>query len=197
MAVKHDGAAGTITFDERGSAAATPSSGQWTLYTTELGLLLVDDAGNVIEIGGTFCGCGGIYAKDASVQQAGIDTTPVKLTAFDADGNEDNVVADHTDDSLEIDTDFDGDYMIWVKLDFELDKANKFTFFIRKNGVETNWGAEEEVSTDNTIGHISIFAIEPGLVATDKLTIYVESDNVGGADITVTQAQFFIKRYAH
>jgi len=180
---------------EEGTVPATPTATHWRSYFKTDGMYYVDDAG--IETGplvGSFVNVayGGIYVKDAAVGQA-TNIAPAKLTAFAANGHADNCTPDHTDDSIAIDVGYDGDYKVEVSLSFNGSASTIFTFFIRKNGVESVYAGQYEFSATPKIANVAFFGTIDGLVATDKITVYVESD-ANGKTITVAQGQLDIFR---
>jgi hypothetical protein len=120
-----------------------------------------------------------IYATGASTAQTGVTTTPEKLTAFAANGISDNMTADHTDDSIT--ATYAGDYDITCYLSFV--------------STEQVYSAQATSNATPDEMHVS-FGGMLALSASDIITVYVESDQGGGASITVSDAQLMAKRIA-
>ena len=69
----------------------------------------LDELGTLDDLGGTH-DCAAILVADGSTAQAGITTTPVKMTAFATNDIASGAIPDHVNDQITIGT--DGIYLI-------------------------------------------------------------------------------------
>jgi hypothetical protein len=134
---------------------------------------------------------GSLYVLDGATQQDNIGTSGSKLTAFTNEGNSHGTTPSHSNDQITID--IDGKYDVQFQCSFSCAQASSdIAFRLRKNGSELNYGATRSIGTIGDNGSCSFIASAIDLVATDVLTIYVESDTATD-DITVIDAQFSVR----
>jgi hypothetical protein len=131
---------------------------------------------------------GDVSVKDAAVAQA-VTATPAKLTAFDTDGIAALVTPDHTDDSLVVTE--DGAYEVEFTVSYGYAAAAVVQFFIRVDGVESQFGLKQETLNASDVMNASLKG-RIDLTAAQAVTIYVEAG--ADANITVSDATLTIKR---
>lgn len=132
---------------------------------------------------------GTIYVQNGAVAQENVTTMPVKMTGFAANGIAANATPDHATDSITINT--DGDYIVLFHNGFSGAVNTKFQFRVRVNGVERPFGTRRKLEQTGDVGSCMIIAPLP-LLATEVVTVYVESDNAGGASCTPIDAVLFL-----
>ena len=84
-----------------------------------------------------------------------------------------------------------GDYIAIAQLSFSGTANTLFTFHIYVNDVVSVFGTHRKLSGGDA-GSCSILGVLKGLKRGDSLDIRVNSDNVGGASITLIDASFLI-----
>lgn len=133
---------------------------------------------------------GSIYVAGGSVSQDDIGTTPELLTAFDANGNNNGVIPDHTDDDLTVGV--AGEYRPLANFSFTATASTKWTFTVFKNGATTGIAASGETDAVPSAVNVALgLGRTLDLLANDVLTIYVNSDDgTGLADITIVDGAF-------
>jgi hypothetical protein len=135
---------------------------------------------------------GAIYVADGSTAQTGVTTTPEILTAWAANGLAVDMTADQANNQITVGT--DGVYLIGCQVAFESGGVAQWEFHLRIDGAEQWPGTHRRVTTTD-VGSCSFFAIM-SLTASQALTVYVESDNGSGEDLTVRDAQLIALRVA-
>jgi hypothetical protein len=103
------------------------------------------------------------------------------------------MTADHTDDSIT--ATYAGDYDITCYLSFVSTASVAWRFHLRIGGVEQVYSTQMTSNATPDEMHVS-FGGMLALSASDIITVYVESDQGGGASITVSDAQLMAKRIA-
>lgn len=136
---------------------------------------------------------GGLYVQDGSTAQAGVDTTPAKMTGWAGNMTAAGTTPDHTDDSITVGT--DGVYLVLCQISFSGTVNTEFQAHVRINDVEQVEGMHRKLGAGGDVGSASFVALK-SLSADDAITIYVESDQAGGADFTPTDAQLVCFRVA-
>ena len=137
---------------------------------------------------------GVIYATGASTAQAGVTTSPEKLEAFAANGIANNTTPDHTDDSVTVL--YAGDYDVDWYADFISDASVAWRFHVRVNAVEQSYSAQKTSNaTPDEMSAVIMNTLED-LDANDVVTIYVESDQGGGASLTISDTALRLRRTA-
>jgi hypothetical protein len=133
---------------------------------------------------------GELKLTGGSTAQAGITTTPEKLTGFDTAGiNDKGVTVSASDDSLTAVV--AADYQLFAELNFTATASTQWTFQFYVDGVAV--GHKSIVSTNATPDPVHVVMLKPyRITATDVVTIYVNSDAGGGASLTLTEANFYI-----
>lgn len=130
-----------------------------------------------------------IYVADGSTAQTGITTTPELMTGFAADGLGVDAVPDHTIDGITINT--DGNYFLFFQCSFTGTVTTKFEFHFCVDGAEQPYGCHDKVNAGGDVGSASAFG-PLTLSATEVVTMYVESDKGGGADLTPVDASLIV-----
>lgn len=131
---------------------------------------------------------GGIHIEGGVTGQAVVAATPELLTEWLANGVADGVTPDFTADNITIDN--NGVYQIEFAISLEGIAGAVFEFHLRKNGVDTAHGCQ--IKTANNDTRSTVFSNQLALVATDVLTIWVESD-IGGT-FTVNHGDLNVRR---
>jgi hypothetical protein len=134
---------------------------------------------------------GSLSVFEGSTAQAGVTTTPVLLTAFDTDGLSDGVTVANASDNMTVLA--AGKWEVKANISFTGTASTTFLFRIRVDAAEQSIGGSDELDGNGKGGSVSFGDIFD-LSVNEVLTIYVESDEGGGASITVTDAQFYCKR---
>ena len=130
-----------------------------------------------------------IYVSDGAVAQAGVTTTPTLMTGFAANGINSDATPDHTTDSITINT--AGDYEVKFQCAFSGAINTMFQFHVRVDAAEQVYGTRRMLSASGDEGSCSITG-GLTLAAAEVVTIYVESDNGGGASFTPIDASLSV-----
>jgi hypothetical protein len=134
---------------------------------------------------------GGIYCAAGAVAQGSISTTPAKVTGFNTNAAAHGVTPDHTDDSIQVNT--DGDYQVFFQCSFSGSANETFTFHARVNGVEKWPACVRKLGAGGDVGSCAFTGVLDGLSAGDKVTVYVEA-SAGGKSITPVEMQLIVKQ---
>lgn len=134
---------------------------------------------------------GNIYTLAGSTAQTGITTSAVKLTGFASNGLYSGVTPDASADTLTVA--YAGTYRIDFTIAATGTTSTQFLFRARKNGVATSYGCELNFNATPDMENGS-FTGYLDLSANDVITIYVESDQGGGASLTPTDMQLSLQR---
>lgn len=136
---------------------------------------------------------GSIKVDGGSTSQDNIGTTPVKLTAFDANGNNNGITPDHTDDDLTVLV--AGEYEPLANFSFTATLSTKWTLTVFKNAATTGIAATGETDAVPSAINVALgLGRSLNLLANDVLTIYVNSDDGASlADITIVDGAFSLK----
>lgn len=123
-----------------------------------------------------------------------IGTTAKAFLGFATVSTAANITASATTDDFTV-TDA-GDYQLMASISFSTAAgadAGDYTFEFRKNGVATGFGCDREMSGTSDTGTVAFFGELEGLIATDVISIWIESDEAGDTDdISVNWAQFAV-----
>lgn len=131
-----------------------------------------------------------IFVHAAATAQS-FTTAPSKVTLFTTDGPAKGVAAQAASDQLVIDT--AGDYEVSFQASFSGDNNATFAFHLRVGGVAQPLGCHRKLSTNGDVGSSSFICIVT-LAAGAVLTVYGESDDGGGKNVTFVDAQFTARR---
>jgi hypothetical protein len=132
-------------------------------------------------------------ASGASAQS--LTTTPAKLTGFAANGPSAGTTPAHGSDQITVGT--DGVYLIMGQFSCIGETGATYRLALRVGGVEAPEIATKFTASMTVGDHVSASFV--GLVSlsgSDVLTVYGESDDAGGADLTPVEAQVMVKRVA-
>lgn len=137
---------------------------------------------------------GEMYVTGGASAQS-LDTTPAQLTGFAANGNSSGTTPDHTNDQITVGT--DGVYLVHGQFSAIGETGTTYELELRSNGSLVP-GIRCKFTASMTVGdHVSASFI--GLVtlaADDVLSVYGESDDAGGANLTLVEAQLVVHRVA-
>jgi len=136
---------------------------------------------------------GGLYIQDNATTQAGIDLNPVKMTGWEGNLSANGVSPDFVNNQITVLT--TGVYLCFVQISFAGQSSTEFHGHLRVNGNEQVEGWHRKLGTGGDVGSASFTALKV-LNANDILTIYIESDDGGGANFTPMDAQFIVHRIA-
>lgn len=150
-----------------------------------------EDLRDVVE--STFGVYGVLYVHDAVTAQAGITTAPELFTGFVSNGLSSGLTVDHTTDSITAVT--DGIYIVLFQNAFSATGNAIFDFHLRIDAVEKTSATHRKMSSGGDAGSVSFFDIV-SLSTAEVVTIYVESDQGGGASITTVDAQLVLLKIA-
>jgi len=131
-----------------------------------------------------------IYVSDGSTPQSSLDTTPVKLTGFAADGESYRATPDHTDDSITIEK--AGTYLVELHVSFSGSVSATFEMHVRVNAVEKFPGIHRKMNTAGDAGSAAASGLLV-LAQGDVVTIYVEAD-AGSKAVTIIDASMCVSR---
>ena len=137
---------------------------------------------------------GSLTVVGASAEQTSLGVTPVKLTAFVADGNSNGTTPAHASDQITIGV--AGKYDVFFQCSFSGTGSAVFKFRLRIGGAETSpvVGCTRKLGSAGDVGSASFIAPAITLAASDVLTIYVETDDPGTADnMVIFDAQLTVK----
>lgn len=137
---------------------------------------------------------GQIYVTGGAAAQS-LDTTPAKLTSFAANGSSAGTTPDHTNDQITVGT--DGVYLVSGQFSAIGETGTTYILKLRNNAVAVDQ-ATAKFTTSLMVGD-AVSASFVGLVslsASDVLTVYGESDDAGGANLTLVEAQLVVRRLA-
>jgi hypothetical protein len=95
-------------------------------------------------------GYGSIFVHGGVTAQAGITSTPVKMTGFDTNGISNGTTPDHTSDDINISV--AGDYLVSGAVSFIGTSNSTFDIDIYINSVTTNYGFERKLGTGTDVG---------------------------------------------
>lgn len=156
---------------------------------TTRGISAQDIRDFLVSVHGVY-GC--LYVQDGATPQS-LTTSPAKITGWASVGNEAGVVGSHSNDLLTVGS--AGIYMVTLHASILVAAAVKYQLRLRINTVEaTGAGCCVELTAADKID-VS-FALPVSLAASDELTVYGESDEGGGANLTLIDAQFIAHRIA-
>lgn len=138
-------------------------------------------------------GFGHISVLGGATAQGSITTTPVKVTAFAADGpSSADVTPAHGDDSITVSV--AGKYAVGAQVSFSGTASKTFLFRIYVDGVISTLGFQRKLGTGGDVGSAGL---PPccflSLTAGQVVTLYVHSSD-GGTDITVVDGQLGLDR---
>lgn len=137
---------------------------------------------------------GMLYVAAGAAAQS-LTTTAAKLTGFAANGPNAGTTPDHANDQLTVGT--AGVYLIHGQFSAIGETGTEYTLTLRKNGA-----AVTEIATGFTASlvvgdvHSCSFCGLLSCAANDVLTVYGESNDAGGADLTLQNAQLTVYRVA-
>ena len=108
-------------------------------------------------------------------------TTPEKIVDFDVEISSTGVTASHASNILTINS--PGAYDVFVHISAAVDDSETYTLYLAKNDVEIG---SAPVDIERKVGELEVIfsGFATGLVATDTLSLWVESTNAGGAAFT-------------
>jgi len=137
---------------------------------------------------------GGIYVNQGVTDQLNITTTPVKLAAFSAaegwNGIALNTTPDKDNNQISVANDCDVTGKLFLGASGKANTKFKFEFYV--NGLATTKFANARTTGSATdamsVGVGGILELNAG----DVVSVYVNSDDVNGALLTVEYAQFYI-----
>jgi hypothetical protein len=155
---------------------------------TARGISAQDIRDMLVSVHGVY-GC--LYTQDGAAPQS-LTPTPAKLTGWASVGNEAGVTGSHGDDELVVGT--AGIYLVSFYASVTVAADVKFQLRLRIDGVEA---AGAGCSIEAAAGTYGVsFALPVSLAANQVLTIYGESDEAGGANLTLVDGQFLAHRIA-
>lgn len=129
--------------------------------------------------------------NNAATPQAGVSSTPAKLTNLGATGTYYGVTLDNANNRLIVKV--PGLYHIFAQVSFQketTDGADNYHIFLYRNGVTTGYGfARYLAASVADLGSGSLNAILD-LNVNDVLELYVFTDAAGPSTVTVVDAQF-------
>ena len=133
---------------------------------------------------------GTLYVTGGSTAQTGITTSPEKLVAFTTSGLNEGVTTSPSDDSHTIVV--ATDYKVTAVISFTSDASVLWTFQVRVDGAAV--GAKSIIESNATpdAEQVTLFWQQANDAA-EVITIYVNSDEGGGKDLTVVDAIFAIE----
>jgi hypothetical protein len=143
---------------------------------------------------------GEVRVEAGNTAQGSIGTTPLRVTAFNANGPgsaSTGITPDHTNDRLTVGSGAGGTFRFGFCASVkDATAAALFRFEVYKNGV-TATALRSEIVTDASGSRftVSISGLLASVVATDFFEIFVVSDSAGRT-MTVTEAQFNMERKA-
>lgn len=132
---------------------------------------------------------GMIYVTANSTAETTVDTTPRKIAAFDSDGPENGIDADHTTDDITCDT--AGTYKITASVSFSGTLSSTFNVEIYKNTTGTGFVLERKLGTGGDIGNSAVVGIV-NCAATDTFSLYQYTAD--GSAMTIHAAQLTAHR---
>lgn len=143
----------------------------------------------------TFGAWAGMYVADGVTPQSGITTTPEKLICFtdNFSGPSGVITPDHTDDSLEVL--LNGDYLALAQLSFSGSNNQSFEIHAYVDGVESPFGTHRKLGAGGDEGSAVIIAPlvgANGLLAAEKVTLYINTVPSGTGEVTVIDGQIFM-----
>jgi len=131
-----------------------------------------------------------LYVADGSTSQAGITTTPVKMTGFTNNvTGVGGMTPDHTDDSIEVP--IDGDYLFLAQIAASGSFNQAFEIHAYIDGSPTPFGTHRKWSAGGDEGSAVIIAPLYGMTAAEKVTLYVNTTPSGTGQITPIDMQLF------
>ena len=131
-----------------------------------------------------------IYVADGSTPQAGVTTTPVKLTGFTVNvAGLGGMTPDFTDNSIQVN--LDGAYLVLAQISFSGSVNQGFEIHVNIDGVETPFGVHRKIGTGGDVGSATIIAPLTGLSSGEKIELYINTDPSGTAQLTIVDAQLF------
>jgi len=134
-----------------------------------------------------------IYVHDGATAQSGITTTPVKMTGWATDGDDEgNLDADAASDRINVDETMDVEVIF--QCSFSGSANTTFEFHAYVSGEQTQGACKRKLGAGGDVGSCSFTCLLKGLTNTDAIEVYVESDNGGGASMTPVHAQLVVKR---
>lgn len=136
---------------------------------------------------------GGIRVADGSTAQSGITTTPELFTGFAANGLSSDMTADHTADSITVGT--DGIYFVYFQVSYSGTGNAVVEFHLRVDAVEQAVGTHRKVAAGGDTASAS-FGDFLSLSAAEVVTVYVQTDQGGGAAITAIDATLLALKIA-
>lgn len=132
---------------------------------------------------------GTLYVTGGSTAQTGITTSPEKLVAFTTSGLNAGVTTSASDDSHTID--IAEDYEVKAVINFTSDASVLWTFQFRVDAAAV--GPKSIIESNATPDAEQVAMLWPQTMdVPDVVTIYVNSDEGGGKDITVVDAIFTV-----
>lgn len=137
---------------------------------------------------------GQIYTAAGATAQS-LDTTAAKLTGFAANGSSAGTTPDHSNDRITVGT--DGIYLVHGQFSAIGETGTTYILQLRNNAAAVDQ-AKAKFTASMTVGDVASISFI-GLVslsANDMLTVYGESDDAGGADLTLVEAQLTVHRLA-
>lgn len=129
---------------------------------------------------------GSLSVKDGSTAQTGITTSPEIVTLWDTAGNTRNVKAS-TDDN-ELTALVSGQYLMLCQVSISGASNVQYSFRLRINDVEKDTGFSLELTGTGLVS--GSFVDDLRVEAGDRASIYVETDQAGGDDMTMVDGQF-------
>lgn len=137
---------------------------------------------------------GQIYVTGGAAAQS-LTTTPAKLSGFTANGLGVGATPDHTNDQITVGT--DGVYLVMGQFSAISETGTTYILKLRNNAVAVDQ-ATAKFTGSMTVGDVisASFVGLANLSANDVLTVYGESDDAGGANLTLVEAQLVAHRLA-
>jgi hypothetical protein len=135
---------------------------------------------------------GDINIAAGSTPQAGVTTTPEKMTGFEANGvSTVGVVPDFANNEITVNV--TGIYDIRLSVSFSGTANSTWDFLIAVNGVATRFGLQRKIGAGGDVGDTATYgSVE--LQAGDIVSVLVNSDQGGGASFTPVYAIFGVAR---
>ena len=131
-----------------------------------------------------------IYVADGMIAQTGITTTPVKVSGFTTNVvGKGGMIPDHTDDSITIPV--DGDYLVLAQISWSGSVNQQFEIHVAVDTVESPFGTHRKIGAGGDVGSASAIAPFEGLLATEKISLYVNTVPSGVGEITPVDMQLF------
>ncbi len=138
-------------------------------------------------------GYGHISVVNASTAQAGVSSTPAKLTCWTTNELSDGTTPDQANNEIVVGA--TGVYMVGVSCSFSGSNGTEFDLHIAVNGtlLPTKGKLRRKIGTNGDVGNSGITPIPVALVASDAVSIYISVAS-GSKSATVEHADLVVNR---